>query len=465
MLRMFLQEMPKGGDLHTHLTGAVYAESYIAWAAEEGLCADPGTSTITTCCAPTCPTRPVADALKDGVFYRTLVDGLSMRNLSERPQSGHNHFFEVFGRFNAATTTRGPEMVAELTTRAADEHVMYLEIMETLRGSQVRQLGSRVAFDKKDLAGSHQRLIDAGLPALVPEGMRDLDTIERRVAVLLGCVGNEPPAPCRVTRRYLQQTTRTAEPAVVFAQLTYAFELAQKDPRVVGLSLVAPEDDRVALRDYRLHMQMIEWLNGQYPGVNVTLHAGELALGLVPPADLRFHIRDAVLVAKAKRIGHGVAIAYEADAAQLLQKMRERDVAVEICLTSNDIILGVKGTRHPFPAYLRAGVPAVLATDDEGVSRSDLTNEYVRAAETYRLGYRELKQLSRNSLTYSFLPGQSLWLRPEGRELVPDCAGQAAQPSPTCQAFLDASEKARMQWQLERAFEAFEATASGSDRQ
>jgi adenosine deaminase len=177
---------------------------------------------------------------------------------------------------------------------------------------------------------------------------------------------------------------------------------------------------------------------------------------LVPPADLQFHIREAIEVAKAKRIGHGVAIAYEQDALDLLRTMRQRGVLVEICLTSNDVILGVKGPSHPFPSYLKAGVPVTLATDDEGVSRIDLTNEYVRATETYRLGYRDLKQLARNSLTYSFLAGESLWSR---RARLEDCASFARQPSTTCQAFLDANEKARMQWALERAFDAFEAMA------
>jgi adenosine deaminase len=83
--------------------------------------------------------------------------------------------------------------------------------------------------------------------------------------------------------------------------------------------------------------------------------------------------------------------------------MRKKPVVVEINLTSNDVILGVRGKDHPLPAYRAAGVPLVLSTDDAGVSRIDLTHEYVRAARDYRLGYRDLKELARNSLTYSFL--------------------------------------------------------------
>jgi adenosine deaminase/adenosine deaminase CECR1 len=131
---------------------------------------------------------------------------------------------------------------------------------------------------------------------------------DRRIA---GCsAAPRGPAACQVTRRYLQQSVhRRAQRRVRAAH--YAFELAQAERRVVGINLVAPEDARVALRDYRLHMQMIGWLGTQYPGVSVALHAGELTLGLVPPSDLRFHIREAVEVGKARRIGHGVSVSYE----------------------------------------------------------------------------------------------------------------------------------------------------------
>ena len=50
-----------------------------------------------------------------------------------------------------------------------------------------------------------------------------------------------------------------------------------------------------------------------------------------------------------------------------------------------------------------------LASDDEGISRIDLSNEYLLAVLRYKLSYRDLKTLARNSLEYSFLPGQSLW--------------------------------------------------------
>ena len=85
-------------------------------------------------------------------------------------------------------------------------------------------------------------------------------------------------------------------------------------------------------------------------------------------------------MAGAERIGHGVDVMYEDDARELLKEMADKHVMVEINLSSNEGILGVEGDEHPFPVYRSAHVPVALSTDDEGVSRIDLTHEYVRAA-------------------------------------------------------------------------------------
>ena len=134
-------------------------------------------------------------------------------------------------------------------------------------------------------------------------------------------------------------------------------------------------------------MKMIGYLHSVYPGVPISLHAGELAFGLVPPEGLTYHIRQAVELAGAARIGHGVDLMQEDDPEGLLKEIKAKHVMVEINLSSNEGILGVKGADHPFPIYFAAGAPVALSTDDEGVSRIDLTNEYVRAALDYRLSY------------------------------------------------------------------------------
>ena len=69
------------------------------------------------------------------------------------------------------------------------------------------------------------------------------------------------------------------------------------DDTWVGINFVQPEDGYIAMRDYTLQMKMVGYLHSVYPKVHISLHAGELALGLVPPEGLRFHIRQAVEIA------------------------------------------------------------------------------------------------------------------------------------------------------------------------
>jgi adenosine deaminase len=204
-------------------------------------------------------------------------------------------------------------------------------------------------------------------------------------------------------------------------------------------------------------------LHALYPKVHISLHAGELAPGMVPPHELTFHIRQAVEEAHAERLGHGVDVMYEDRPYALLKEMAAQHVMVEINLTSNDVILNVKGDEHPLPFYMAAHVPVALSTDDEGVSRIDLTHEYVRAAVTYHLTYEQLKQMVRTSIEHSFLPGASLW-RASTPELLSEpveaCRAQLGMEKPTgaCATFISSSEKAGQQWELERRFHTFEAS-------
>jgi adenosine deaminase len=216
------------------------------------------------------------------------------------------------------------------------------------------------------------------------------------------------------------------------------------------------------MRDYTLQMKMVGYLHSVYPSVPISLHAGELAPGLVPPEGLRFHIRQAVELGDAQRIGHGVDLMHEDDPQGLLKELAQKHVMIEINLSSNEGILGISGANHPFPIYRAAKVPVALSTDDEGVSRIDLTHEYVRAALEYNLTYANLKTLARTGMEHSFLPGPSLWAYQDHFEApAKACQGDTLggpTPSAGCKAFLDSSEKATAQWELERRLRAFEAT-------
>jgi adenosine deaminase len=244
----------------------------------------------------------------------------------------------------------------------------------------------------------------------------------------------------------------------VFAEILLGFELAHEDPRFVGLNLVMPEDWYVPMHDFDLHMHMLDYLHEIYPKVHITLHAGELALGLVPPEGLRFHIRESIERGHAERIGHGTSVMHEDNAVGLLKEMARQNVLVEICLTSNDVILGVRDGDHPLPTYRKYGVPVALATDDQGVSRADMTTEYWRAAQTYKLSYSELKNMARASLEHSFLPGASLWAGDRKFRRAEACNSNdpAGKATKRCRDFLDTNERARAQWELEAGFAKFE---------
>jgi adenosine deaminase len=459
----FLREMPKGADLHNHLGGAIYAENLIDFAADDKLCFDRASSGLLPgpcdeSCGGSAGKPAVECGYHDPTLYDTMIDAWSMRNWERGRESGHDHFFATFFKFDLATRNHMGEVTALAMERAAADNLQYLELMHTVGGMQSAQLGAKLGWNS-DFATMREKLLSGGLKDAVTAARIELDHEQEVIQKKLECGTPSALPACDVTVRYLYQVLRGLPPEQVFAQILTGFELASVDPRVVGLNLVMPEDWYVPMRDFNLHMRMLDYLHGIYPKVHISLHAGELAMGLVPPEGLSFHIRHSIELGHAERIGHGVAVMDEHNALDLLREMAERKVLVEICLTSNDVILGVKGDQHPLPVYRRYNVPVALATDDEGVSRSDMTHEYLRAAETYNLSYVELKHMARQSLEHSFLPGASLWADSQQIHTAPACATDhpaSSKLSASCNKFLDANEKARMQWKLEQEFAAFE---------
>jgi adenosine deaminase len=274
----------------------------------------------------------------------------------------------------------------------------------------------------------------------------------------LGCGQNPDSAACRLRVGYIYQVLREFPKEQVFAQVIAGFALAAADPRVVAVNFVQPEDGYNSMHDYHLHMRMVDYAKSVYPNVHITLHAGELGPGVVPPAGLRFHIREAVELGHAERIGHGVDVIHETDPAGLLKEMRDRHVDVEINLTSNDMILGVKGDEHPLPVYRKYGVPVTISTDDEGVARSQLTAEFERAVLTYNLTYADLKEMVRNSLEYSFAPGASYWKDRKYGVIAGACA--IGKKTAGCREYLEKNEKARLEADLEERFAAFERASN-----
>jgi adenosine deaminase len=461
LLLAFLHDVPKGGDLHNHLDGAIYAEDLIDFAASSNFCVDRTTSQLIAPPCDPCEKYRAKPAIRcvygDQVLYNQIVDAWSMRNWRPGDESGHDHFFASFDKFIPASNAHVAEDVASVVNRAAKEHVQYIEFMHTADGRAAGELGFKLGWNS-DFGKMRENLLTGGLKEIVAATAKTLVEDDARAHSELKCGTAEAEPGCNVTVRYLYQVLRGLPHEAVFAQIVLGFELASSDPHFVGLNLVMPEDWYVPIHDFNEHMAMLDHLHGVYPKVHITLHAGELAAGLVKPEDLTFHIRASVERGHAERIGHGVSVMLEKDPIGLMREMAARNVLVEINLTSNDEILNVSGDEHPLPVYMKYGVPVAISTDDEGVARSDMTHEYLRAVEGYHLSYTDLKRMTRQSLEHSFLPGESLWAETKGEfRPVTACSGGATdKPSPACEKFLSANERAREQWKLEAAYAEFE---------
>ena len=457
-LHTFVQEMPKGADLHTHLSGIPAAESYLKWAAADGMCISTTTWAITP--APCVDTsRAVADILDHRNLYNQAIDGMSMRDFPLLPpRFGHDHFFTAFSLFGDVSDSHKGQMLAEAASRAAADHTEYLELMITLQSEPLAEVAAEKAWTG-DIETDYQAILQ-GVRGRVTPGMAEVDALFAEERNLLSCDGAVPDPACQVTIRFIQQANRVSSPEKVFASLVFGAEMGLRDARVVGIDLVAPEDAEPALTHYDLHMRMLAFLKKKYPSLNIALHAGELTANLVAPHYLTSHIRDAVNIAGARRIGHGVDIKSEKGWHELLADMARKKIGVTILLTSNAQILGVTGEDHPFRAYMDAGVPVMLATDDQGISRGSHTAEFERAITTYGLHWEQVKKLIRTSMDQAFIGGKGLWQTPgDFSHSVDVCVMDNPEEnmvSSDCTAYLQTNDKAMEQWRVEKHLAAFE---------
>lgn len=459
-LHDFLYAMPKGADLHSHVSGATYAENLIDYNLGGGFCID--TILFVAQAGNGCNPFFALDNLPSNPNLETAaVDAWSMQNFNFANGPGHDHFFATFSKFGALVRASYPLVLAEIMNRAGSQNELYLELMLTPDGTQVANLGTALGWNS-DLNVMYEKLINSGqLPNFVTQVHQSLTTYTTEALQAMSCGTISAQAGCHVEVRFLYQVLREQAPERVFAQFLLGFETANQLKEIVGINLVQPEDGSIALNDYILHMQMVQFLKQKYPKTKVSLHAGELTPQFASGKDLTFHVTAAVEIAGANRIGHGVDVKYEINYPDLLKKMAANKILVEISLVSNQDVLGVDKSQHPFPTYLANNVPTTLSTDDEGILRTNLTAQYIKAAQDYDLDYLTLKTISRNSLEYSFLPGLSLW-EDGGRyqAMSPVCADNdlaTIAPNPICQQFLDGNEKAQLQWNLEKKWADFEA--------
>ena len=197
LLQAFLHEMPKGGDLHSHLTGAIYAEDVLDWAASDNFCVDRTTSQLLGAPCDSCehytPKPGIRCAYDDHILYNQIIDAWSMRNWRPGDESGHDHFFATFDKFGLAAHNHIAEAVATVINRAARENVQYVEFMHTADGGAAPKLGMQLGWND-DFAKMREKLLAGGLKEIAAATSKTLaeDDAHARSELKCGTRDAEP---------------------------------------------------------------------------------------------------------------------------------------------------------------------------------------------------------------------------------------------------------------------------------
>ena len=385
-----LYYMPKGGDLHNHLSGSNYSEWWYELAlAEEARgyryytkvrienCVDYGSNQF----GPT-PYLMLFRTISASE-YETLnaceqsefkaLDALNAEEKAgwfdsirlDKPYEGRDEFFQTHWQ-RLGPLTQNPWLQAETLVRNmqafAEEGLRYLE-------PQV-QVAGFVGPDGSPI--SPQQTAD-----ILRARLREADAVATGVTVRL-----QLPI-----LRFLPN----AEDALA---AVYEF-VHENDDLFVAVNMVGREDND---KGYPLRfLPTLRELRRQYSGVRLSIHAGEVD-------EPNEHVRDTLLLG-ADRIGHGVNLISDADTMLL---MRHGPYLVEINLISNLLLNYVSDyAQHPFPEYLRTGIPVALSTDDRGMWESNISDEFFVAVTEFDLSWEEVKRLSLNSLEYAFVDDET----------------------------------------------------------
>ena len=385
-LYTFLYALPKGGDLHNHLSGGVLSE----WLWDATLAqADKGYTYYTKVRIENCENygtnefgmapylllfRNLQASNYDKLDacekreYKRLQD-LSPREKAgwldsirlDQPYEGRNEFFGAhWQRLN--DVSNNPYIWADMMVRDMQafgaEGLKYLELQHGAFGA-LRPDGS--VFPPDEVA----------------------DIYRERLAQ------NDAKAT-GVTLRLQITLLRFLPNAEEILKTLYAFVDRNRD-LFVGINMVGREDND---KGYPLRfLPTLRELRRHYPDIKLSIHGGEVD-------EPNEHVRDTLLLG-AERIGHGVNLISDPDTMLL---MRHGPYLVEINLISNLLLEYVSDySQHPFPEYLRIGIPVALSTDDRGMWDSNMSDEYYVAVKEFNLSWEEIVQMGRNSLQFAFV--------------------------------------------------------------
>lgn len=386
-LYRFLYAMPKGGDLHHHMSGSALTE----WLYEMAL-----------------------EQEANGYIYYTRVRIENCRAYGI-DAFGFNPYLLLFVNIQESSWQRLDdcekreykrlqdlnelERTAWLNSMRLDKHDEGRDEFFETHWQRMNDIYSNPYISANNLVRNMQAFAAEGLMYMESMvGVRDYIqpngqpfTTDQVADIYRSRLQDKDALDTGVKVRFQLQLLRFLPNAEENLKEIYEFVFHNKD-LFVAVNMVGREDND---KGYPLRfLDTLRELRHQFHGVKLAIHAGEVD-------EPNFHVRDTLLIG-ADRIGHGVNLITDPDTMLL---MRHGPYLVEINLISNLLLEYVDDySQHPFPEYLRTGIPVALSTDDRGMWDSNLTDEFFVAVKEFNLSWTEIVYLSRNSLSYSFTP-------------------------------------------------------------
>ncbi len=419
-LRLFMKEMPKGGDLHHHYSGSVFPTYLLKWAIEKDLYFNSKNYTLSY-------TPKNKDFLKLSTLIKSenfdylkhnILRWWSITDYTPDFYPSHSLFFESFDKFWPAIDKNYDDGFMSLRNRAIDEHLFYIESQLNSVKSTMNITDLMKLYDDSLISLGQLKYNEKLILTILEEIYNNFITRNAQKDVSEHNLNiekhfkNVPLDDDSFTMRFHNVVYRFLPPVQSFQNMVLGFMSANQSKYIVGVNILAPEHHENAMKNYWLHMVMFKFCHQKFPQVKYSLHAGELTENLVLPEELSHHIQWALKVGGANRIGHGVDIANEENATELLQFMAKEKIAIEINLSSNAFILNVKPSDHPLSLYLNNKVPITINTDDAGILRTDLSEQFVIFATHFpQINYAKIKEIVFNGIEYSFIKEPALKIK------------------------------------------------------
>jgi len=385
-LYRFLYALPKGGDIHHHLGGGFLP--YMWYAVGTNPKRNGGQRFFTRYRVTNLSRHPLLNS--PGVSYIFQWRTLNEKNFKSLPADFKTDFKALEDLNEAERIAWMSSVVLDEKGEGRDEFFEYhwtrlgdlmasIHVMTELFVENMKMFGAegtrymeiqRGAFHYQDAKGE-----------LIPVAEADAFWVDR--------LAQKDARGTGVSVRWQGVALRFSPNAEDQVRNWYV-HIDQNRDAWVGLNMAGREDDN---RGYPSRFKSVfDEMLRKYPGIGLSIHAGEAEK---PDS----YIRDTLRLG-ASRIGHGINLL--SDEATLL-RMRDSNFLVEINLISNELLGYVPQIEeHPFPIYLRQGVPCCLNTDDRGMWDSNFTDEYYVGVKNFNLSWAELLKIGHNSYEHSF---------------------------------------------------------------